>query len=142
MSDNHSKEIRSKNMSRIRSADTKPEAMVRKYLFHQGYRFRKNVRSLPGTPDIVLKKYRTIIFVNGCFWHMHNCKRFRWPTTHEDYWTPKIKRNAERDIQNRNELTSLGWNVLVIWECELKKDVFEDTMRRIINELEKNEPVI
>ena len=121
--DNHSKEIRSYNMSRIRSKNTKPEEKVRKYLFSQGFRYRKNVKSLPGCPDIVLPKYRTIIFVNGCFWHKHEgCSKFVWPKTNTDYWYKKINRNVERDAENYNNLEELGWNVFVVWECEINTD--------------------
>ena len=97
MADNHTPEERSYNMSRIRSKDTKPEEKVRKYLFAQGFRYRKNVRKLPGCPDIVLPKYKTVIFVQGCFWHMHDCGRFHWPASNQEYWEPNIRRNVERD---------------------------------------------
>ena len=137
MADNHSKEIRSKNMSHIRSINTKPEEAVRHYLFRHGYRYRKNVNTLPGRPDIVLRKYKSVIFVNGCFWHMHNCKRFKWPTSNTDYWIPKITKNAERDAKNTQLLQDLGWHVITIWECELKNTLFEETMKRIIAELKK-----
>lgn len=102
-------EERSRNMSHIRSTGTKPEEIVRKYLFKQGFRYRKNVRSLPGKPDIVLRKYRTVIFVNGCFWHMHGCQRGHLPHSRQDYWEPKIKANVERDIRNRKTLEEAGW---------------------------------
>ena len=121
MADNHSKDIRSMNMSHIRSTNSKPEEIVRKYLFSKGFRYRKNVRNLPGTPDIVLPKYRTVIFVNGCFWHKHDCPRFVWPSSHQEYWRPKILRNVERDKRNIEALHALGWNVITVWECELKK---------------------
>ena len=133
MSDNHTQEQRSYNMSRIRSTGSKPEEMVRKYLFSQGFRYRKNVRSLPGCPDVVLPKYNTVIFVHGCFWHMHDCGRFKWPTSNVDYWKPKLKRNVERDILNKNKLEDMGWNVLTIWECELKNNSIENTMERVCN---------
>lgn len=121
MADKHSKEVRSMNMSHIRSTNSKPEEKVRKYLFSKGFRYRKNVRSLPGCPDIVLPKYHTVIFVNGCFWHKHDCPRFHWPSSNVEYWSPKITRNVERDIQNTKLLENMGWNVIVVWECELKK---------------------
>ena len=108
MADNHSKEVRSINMSHIRSTNSKPEEIVRKYLFAEGFRYRKNVKSLPGCPDIVLLKYKTVIFVNGCFWHKHDCPRFVWPSSNQDYWRPKILRNVERDNQSRKELETLG----------------------------------
>lgn len=120
MADNHSKEIRSMNMSHIRSKNSKPEEMVRKYLFSKGFRYRKNVKDLPGKPDIVLPKYKTVIFVNGCFWHMHDCPRFVWPSSNQEYWIPKIKKNAERDAENKQKLQKAGWQVLTVWECQLK----------------------
>lgn len=132
MSDNHSKEVRSKNMSHIRSTNSKPEEIVRKYLFSKGFRFRKNVRTLPGCPDIVLPKHNTVIFVNGCFWHKHNCDRFVWPSSNIEYWIPKINRNVERDEENYKKLTDIGWRVLVIWECELKKNVREERLEQLI----------
>lgn len=125
MADNHSKEVRSKNMSHIRSTNSKPEEKVRKYLFSRGLRYRKNVRELPGCPDIVLPKYKTVVFVNGCFWHHHDCGRFVWPTSNEEYWHNKINRNVERDIENTILLKQQGWQVLIIWECQLKKKVSE-----------------
>lgn len=135
MADNHSKEVRSINMSHIRSTNSKPEEIVRKYLFAEGFRYRKNVKKLPGCPDIVLPKYKTVIFVNGCFWHKHDCPRFVWPSSNQDYWRPKILRNVERDNQSCKELESLGWKVITVWECELKKKAFEGTMRKIIQQI-------
>ena len=131
MADNHTAEIRSRNMSRIRSTNTRPEEIVRKYLFSKGLRYRKNVKSLPGCPDIVLPKYKTVVFVNGCFWHMHNCGRFVWPSSNEEYWRKKITRNTKRDDMNYQTLESAGWKVLVIWECELKKKVAEDNLQTL-----------
>ncbi len=138
MADNHTKEVRSKNMSHIRSTNTKPEESVRKYLFSKGFRYRKNVRSLPGCPDIVLTKYKTVIFVNGCFWHKHDCPRFVWPSSNMEYWIPKIERNVERDKANQAKLKAAGWNVIIIWECELKKQVLNKTMSRVIAEIKNN----
>lgn len=135
MADNHTKEIRSKNMSHIRSTNSKPEEIVRKYLFSQGLRYRKNVRALPGCPDIVLPKYKTVIFVNGCFWHKHNCSRFVWPSSNQDYWKSKILRNAERDQENRRRLEELGWRVITIWECELKKKDRDVRLAEVITEI-------
>ena len=109
------------NMSHIRSKNSKPEEKVRKGLFAKGFRYRKHVRKLPGCPDIVLPKYRTVIFVNGCFWHMHDCGRFVWPASNQDYWRPKILRNVERDKANVALLQNMGWKVIIVWECELKK---------------------
>ena len=135
MADNHSKEVRSMNMSRIRSTNSKPEEIVRKYLFSKGFRYRKNVKKLPGCPDIVLPKYKTVIFVNGCFWHKHDCPRFVWPSSNQDYWRPKILRNVERDNQSRKELETLGWKVITVWECELKKNVLNEALGKLIAEL-------
>lgn len=132
MADNHTKEVRSRNMSHIRSTNTKPEEKVRKYLFSKGFRYRKNVRKLPGCPDIVLPKYHTVIFVNGCFWHKHDCPRFVWPSSNEDYWMPKITRNVERDLKNHQILREQGWRVVVVWECELKEKCFQGAMDKLV----------
>ena len=138
MADNHTKEVRSKNMSHIRSTNSKPEEIVRKYLFSQGFRYRKNVRKLPGCPDIVLAKYKTVIFVNGCFWHKHDCPRFVWPSSNQEYWEPKISRNVERDKQNSALLEEAGWNIIVVWECELKKMVREQTLEGLSEQIRNN----
>ena len=135
MADNHTKEIRSMNMSHIRSKNTKPEEIVRKYLFSKGLRYRKNVRKLPGCPDIVLKKYKEVIFVNGCFWHKHDCGRFVWPSSNAEYWSKKINRNVERDAQNIALLTEQGWRVLIIWECQLKKNVAEQNLKMLYDKI-------
>jgi DNA mismatch endonuclease (patch repair protein) len=136
MIDVHTPEIRSYNMSRIRGKDTKPEVVVRKYLFSQGFRYRKNVKKLPGCPDIVLPKYKTCIFVNGCFWHKHEgCRYFVWPKSNADFWRQKIEKNISRDHQNYSDLSSAGWNIIVVWECEIKKDRFEETMNRVVSAL-------
>lgn len=108
-------------MSRIRSTDTKPEIIVRSLLHRLGFRFRKNVKTLPGKPDIVLKKHNAIIFVHGCFWHRHkDCKRSKIPKSRQDYWKPKLEKNVLRDEQHINELKKQGWRVLTVWECEIK----------------------
>ena len=135
MSDNHSKAVRSMNMSHIRSTNTKPEETVRKFLFSKGLRYRKNVQSLPGKPDIVLRKYKTAVFVNGCFWHKHDCGRFVMPSSNTEYWTKKINRNVERDIVNRTLLEDQGWRVLTIWECQLKKKVLEENLNHLYLEI-------
>lgn len=135
MADNHSKDVRSRNMSRIRSTDSKPEEIVRKFLFSQGFRYRKNDKKLPGKPDIVLPKYQTVIFVNGCFWHKHDCPRFVWPSSNQDYWRPKILGNVERDKKNADQLRSQGWNVIVVWECELKKAVRDERLYALCSEI-------
>lgn len=139
MADNLSKEVRSMNMSHIRSTNSRPEEHVRKYLFSKGFRYRKNVRSLPGCPDIVLKKYRTVVFVNGCFWHKHDCPRFVWPSSNEEYWYSKIQRNVERDKRNTAELQALGWNVIVVWECELKKPKGDMRLAMLVTEILQNQ---
>ncbi len=132
--DVHNKETRSYNMSCIKGKNTKPEEIVRKYLFSHGLRYRKNDKKLPGTPDIVLPKYKTVIFVNGCFWHGHeNCRYFVVPKTNTEFWTNKIETNRQRDNRKINDLKRLGWNVIVIWECQLKKYVIEDTLNAVLN---------
>lgn len=118
-------------MSHIRSKNTKPEETVRKYLFSKGLRYRKNVRTLPGCPDIVMKKYKTVVFVNGCFWHQHNCGRFVWPSSNSDYWRKKIEGNVSRDLENIQCLEKQGWKVITIWECELKKSVKTENLEKL-----------
>ncbi len=119
--DTVSKEVRSRNMSAIRSKNTNPETVVRSLLFALGYRYRLHRKDLPGKPDIILKKHNTVIFVHGCFWHQHKeCKRANIPKSNKKYWIPKLERNAERDKINKRELNRLGWNVITIWECETK----------------------
>ena len=135
MADNHTPEVRSRNMSHIRSANSKPEEKVRKYLFSKGFRYRKNDRRYPGKPYIVLPKYKPAIFINGCFWHKHDCPRFVWPSSNEDYWVPKILGNVERDQKNHALLIEQGWKVLVIWECQLKKKEFQATMDHLEKEI-------
>ena len=131
MADNQSKEVRSMNMSHIRSTNSKPEEVVRKYLFAKGLRYRKNVKSLPGKPDIVLRKYNTVVFVNGCFWHKHDCGRFVMPSSNTEYWTKKINGNIERDKTNISQLERLGWRVLVVWECQLKNKTAADSLEKL-----------
>ena len=137
MSDRISPEHRSWNMSRIRGADTDPELKVRSWLFSHGFRYRKNDKRLPGKPDIVLPKYHTVIFVHGCFWHRHGCKDTTMPKTRTDFWETKFARNVERDQEHVRALTEAGWNVIVIWECELKSKTFEDTMLHVQEELKR-----
>lgn len=134
--DVHDQKTRSYNMSRIKGKDTKPEETVRKYLFSQGFRYRKNDKRLPGKPDIVLPKYKTVIFVNGCFWHKHEgCKYFVWPKNNAKFWKEKIESNIARDKKQYDELQNAGWNVIIIWECELKKKQRKDTLERLVSEL-------
>lgn len=136
MADVHSPEKRSYNMSRIHAKGTKPEETVRKYLFSKGFRCRKNDPRLPGKPDIVLPKYKTVVFVNGCFWHRHEgCKYFVWPKNNAEFWRKKIMSNVERDNRNYSELKEKGWSVVVIWECELK-DRRSETLSSVANSLE------
>ena len=123
-------------MAAIKGTNTKPEEQVRKYLFSKGFRYRKNVRSLPGSPDIVLPKYNTVIFVNGCFWHKHDCKWFKWPKSNADFWRDKITKNVERDARNNELLEKNGWQVLSLWECEIKKD-FENNMRHVVEVIKR-----
>ena len=136
MPDRITKEQRSYNMSKIKGKDTNIEVKVRKYLYHHGYRYRKNVKGLPGTPDILLTKQRIAIFVNGCFWHHHyNCKLAVYPKSRIDYWKTKINKNVDNDIKNYNLLKQLDYKVIVIWECELN-EVFESRLQQLIEEIE------
>ena len=135
MGDIYSKSKRSSIMSKISGKETKPEVLVRKYLFSKGFRFRKNVANLPGHPDIVLPKYNSAIFVHGCFWHGHNgCSKSKLPATQTGFWQAKIDRTIERDKENVDELSILGWRVAVVWECGLKNKVLIESA---ITELEK-----
>ena len=137
--DVHSKEVRSYNMSRIKGKDTKPEETVRKYLFSQGFRYRKNDKKLPGTPDIVLPKHKTVIFVNGCFWHGHEgCKYFVWPKNNAEFWHKKIRDNILRDQRKVQALDLLGWKVIVVWECKIKSDK-ENTLKNLMKEIKDDE---
>lgn len=121
MVDIYSPKIRSLIMASISSQETKPEISARSFLFKQGFRFRKNVKSLPGKPDIVLPKYKSVIFVNGCFWHGHKkCKASALPETRKDFWTNKIKANIDRDKRTIKALKNTGWKVIIIWQCEIK----------------------
>ena len=136
MADVHSPEVRSYNMSRIRSRNTKPEELVCKYLFSQGLRYRKNDKRLLGKPDIVLPKYKTVIFVNGCFWHMHEgCKYFVWPKSNAEFWRDKIQGNSIRDQENYRQLSEMGWKIIVIWECQLKKDIRTKTLAEVADRI-------
>lgn len=122
MTDTLTSEQRSRNMAAIKGKDTKPEMIVRKYLFSQGLRYRLHDKKLPGCPDIVLKKYKTVIFIDGCFWHGHEgCKYFKIPKSNIFYWDQKIRGNKARDIANEYVLQTQGWNVIRVWECEIKK---------------------
>ncbi len=119
-------------MAAIRGKDTKPEMIVRKYLFSRGFRYRLNHPRLPGHPDIVLRKYRTVVFVNGCFWHGHEeCRYSHLPRTNVAYWQAKIERNKERDKREQRELAKMGWHCITVWECELKPAVREKTLESL-----------
>ena len=136
-----SKEARSYNMSRIRNKNTKPEELVRKHLFSHGFRYRKNDCRLPGKPDIVLPKYKTVIFVNGCFWHGHEgCRYFVWPQNNADFWKEKISRNISRDTKIIAELKAAGWQVIIVWECELKPAKREATLIALVDALRTTQP--
>ena len=129
-------EHRSWNMSKIKGKETKIEVKVRSYLFKNGFRFRKNDKRLPGKPDVVLPKYKTVIFIHGCFWHRHQgCKLTTTPKTRTEFWINKFEKNVENDKRHQKELEEAGWKVLIIWECEIEKK-FEETMTKITNELE------
>ena len=135
--DVHDKQTRSYNMSQIKGKNTKPEEIVRKYLFSQGFRYRKNDKRLPGTPDIVLPKYKTVIFVNGCFWHGHeSCKYFVWPKSNPKFWKEKIEANIARDNQKSKLLKSKGWKVIIVWECELKPAARIARLKKLSKEIE------
>lgn len=132
MPDTLTKEQRHHCMSNIHSKNTKPEILVRKELFKRGFRYRINVSKLPGKPDIVLSKYKTAIFINGCFWHGHEgCRHFIIPKTNTDYWMSKIRSNQQRDKESVSKLQQAGWKVLTIWECELTAEKFSETIRKI-----------
>jgi DNA mismatch endonuclease (patch repair protein) len=134
MSDIYSITKRSEIMSKISGKDTKPEILIRKFLFSIGFRFRKNDIRLPGKPDIVLPKYNTIIFINGCFWHGHNCKARNLPAIRKDFWELKISENTERDKKNIKNLEYAGWKVLTIWQCELKNlEGKQKTFTKVVN---------
>jgi len=136
MADVHNKKTRSYNMSKISGKNTKPEILVRKYLHSEGFRFRLHDRKLPGKPDIVLRKYNTVVLINGCFWHGHeNCKYFKVPKTRTDFWLNKINTNKERDKINKIKLEDLGWRVIEIWECELKADLKTKTLNNLVENL-------
>lgn len=126
-------------MSKVSGKETKPEILIRKFLFSKGFRFRKNDKKLPGKPDIVLPKYKTVIFVHGCFWHQHkNCKKAARPTSNTEFWNVKLDRNLKRDKENIKYLKNLGWKVIVIWECTLKNaEKLEKAKMKLLNELSK-----
>ena len=139
MPDTLSQELRHKAMAAIHSASTKPELKLRLVLWHLGFRYRVNCKRLPGSPDIVLPKYRTAIFIHGCFWHGHKgCKYYTVPKTNTDFWIAKVARNQERDQKVWRELEAMGWSVIIVWECALKKAVFGNTIERVVAEIRSN----
>lgn len=139
MTDVHNKATRSFNMSRIKGKDTKPEMLVRRFLFAQGFRYRLHVKTLPGKPDIVLPKYKTVIFIHGCFFHGHEgCRYFKIPATRTEWWLDKIEGNKKRDIEAEQKLIELGWKVITVWECELKPKQIERTLLQLLNILQHN----
>lgn len=132
----HKALTRSELMARIRSKDTRPELIVRHFLWASGFRYRLHGKKLPGRPDIVLTRYRTVIFVHGCFWHGHEgCKDFRIPNTRREFWEAKIHRNQERDLQNQAKLKALGWNIITVWECEISGTQGRARLVRLISEI-------
>ncbi|HCY77502.1 MAG TPA: very short patch repair endonuclease [Ignavibacteriales bacterium] len=136
MTDVHDKQTRSYNMSQIKGKNTKPEILVRKLLFSKGFRYRLNVKTLPGKPDIVLPKYKTVLFINGCFWHGHEgCRYFVIPKTRTEWWINKINRNKQKDRENFLKLTEDGWKIVTIFECELKGDKQSETLNKLLDEL-------
>jgi len=139
MADIFSKIKRSEVMSKVTAKDTRPEVKVRKFLFSKGFRYRKNDKRFPGKPDIILPKYKTAIFVHGCFWHHHdNCRAAALPQTNYEFWKNKMETNIKRDRKNQKDLKKLGWKILVIWQCQIKnRELFEKTMKRTITKIRK-----
>jgi len=136
MADVHEPETRSYNMSQISGKDTKPEMIVRKFLHANGFRYRLHVKDLPGKPDLVLPKYNSVIFVHGCFWHVHEeCDYFKLPQTNTEFWEKKLYRNKKRDENHIQKLREMGWNVIVVWECELKPGKSENSLIELADEL-------
>jgi DNA mismatch endonuclease, patch repair protein len=136
MADVHEPEVRSYNMSRIKGKNTKPEMLVRKFLFSKGFRYRLHDKKLPGRPDLVLPKYKTVIFVHGCFWHGHkNCKYYVTPKTRTQWWNKKIEENIIRDIKLERRIKIDGWKVIVIWECDLKPKKIVESLIKLLNHL-------
>lgn len=136
MADIHSKAVRSYNMSRVKGKNTKPEMIVRSFLFAHGFRYRLHDKKLPGKPDIVLSKYRIVIFVNGCFWHGHaNCKYSKLPQTRKLWWKRKVYNTKNNDVNNICELEKLNWIVLIIWTCELQTTNRNKTLQKLVGAL-------
>lgn len=142
MTDIYSKNKRSRIMSKISGKETKYEILVRKFLFEKGFRYRKNDKRLPGRPDIVLPKYKTIIFIHGCFWHGHHCKAGKLPETNKEFWENKINSNIERDKNNQLILGKLGWKIIIIWQCELKnKKIITEKLKGIEQKIQNEHTI-
>lgn len=138
MADVHNKLTRSYNMSQIKGRNTKPEILVRRALFSQGFRYSLNDKNLPGKPDLVLPKYKTVIFINGCFWHGHEgCKYFVVPKTRTEWWLNKINKNKGKDTESGMILTKMGWKIITVWECELVSGKKDYRLKSLINELKE-----
>ena len=143
MADTFTKGQRHHIMSSVHSASTKPELALRHALWHLGFRYRTNDKRLPGKPDIVLPKYRTVIFLHGCFWHGHkDCKYYTIPKSNTDFWTAKVSRNQERDQEEWRQLEAKGWSVIIVWECQLKKAVLDETIARVEAEIRQNGEIL
>ena len=139
MADNLTEAQRHYVMSQVHSVSTKPELKLRRFLWHRGFRYRVNDNKLPGKPDIVLPKYRTVIFIHGCFWHGHKeCSKYTIPKTNTEFWVAKVQRNQERDQEVWRKLEAKGWAVIIVWECQLKKAELEDTICRVEEEIRRN----
>lgn len=139
MADNLTNPQRRKCMSNIHSKNTAPEVLLRNSLWHHGFRYRVNDKRLPGKPDIVLPKYRTVVFAHGCFWHGHlGCKKYVIPKSNTDYWIKKVSRNKQRDEEVWRQLEAKGWSVIIVWECEMEKKQFSETMERVEKEIVAN----
>jgi DNA mismatch endonuclease (patch repair protein) len=136
MTDVHTKSVRSYNMSQIKGKNTKPEMLVRKFLFSNGFRYRLHVKNMPGKPDIVLPKYKTVVFINGCFWHAHEgCKYYVIPKTRTEWWLNKLNINKQKDSENFLKLAASGWQIIAIFECELKATKLNQTLSNLLDEL-------
>lgn len=143
MADTLTTEQRHLNMSHIHSFDTKPELALRRALWRKGFRYRVNDKRLPASPDIVLPQYKTVVFVHGCFWHGHEgCSKYTIPKTNTDFWVAKVSRNKERDQETWRQLEAKGWSVIIVWECELTKARFPETIDRVVAEIRQNGEIL
>lgn len=135
MTDKISKTARSRNMSLIQSKNTKPEMIARRHLFGRGLRYRLHDKNLPGKPDMIFPKYKKAVFINGCFWHRHDCKYATTPKTNTEFWEKKFQKNILRDKNNYEKLETMGWTVIIVWECQLKKDMRKDTLNKLYDSI-------